>query len=169
MRSWRRGNILLWQFLGQDCYYQIVRQNFMPLSLAGAPREADIAQHVFPTMASAPVAQPFRNIRACFRKTLACCDCAPWLASGYITSWASGRCCARMKALIGLTTTSLCPCTTKAGWQIPVVQGRGEVVEQQQREVSRPAEAPIGEPDASDLNEFGGSRFMRSIGHEDIP
>jgi len=40
---------------------------------------------------------------------------------------------------------------------------------QQQREVSRPAEAPIGEPDASDLNEFGGSRFMRSIGHEDIP
>jgi hypothetical protein len=52
---------------------------------------------------------------------------------------------------------------------VPVVQGRGEVVEQQQREVSRPAEAPIGEPDASDLNEFGGSRFMRSIGLEDIP
>jgi hypothetical protein len=51
---------------------------------------------------------------------------------------------------------------------VPVVQGRGEVVEQQQREVSRPAEAPIGEPDASGLNEFGGSRFMRSIGHEDI-
>jgi len=73
-----------------------------------------------------------------------------------------------MKALIGLTTTSLFPCTTKAGWRIPVVQGRGEVVEQQQREVSRPAEAPIGEPDASDLNEFGGSRFMRSIGHEEI-
>jgi hypothetical protein len=36
--------------LGQDCYYQIVRQNFMPLSLAGAPREADIAQHAFETM-----------------------------------------------------------------------------------------------------------------------
>jgi len=48
-------------------------------------------------------------------------------------------------------------------------RGRGEVVQQQQREVSTPAEAPIGEPDASDLNEFGGSRFMRSIGLEDIP
>ena len=34
---------------------------------------------------------------------------------------------------------------------VPVVQGRGQVVEQQQREVSRPAEAPICEPDASDL------------------
>src|SRR5260370_27366788 len=52
---------------------------------------------------------------------------------------------------------------------VPVIQGRCQVVEQEQREASRPAEAPIGEPDASDLNEFGGSRFMRSIGHEVIP
>ena len=50
----------------------------------------------FRQWASAPVAHPFRNIRACSRKPPACCDCAPWLASGYITSWALGRCCARM-------------------------------------------------------------------------
>jgi hypothetical protein len=30
------------------------------------------------------------------------------------------------------------------------------------------ADAPIGEPDVSDPNDFGGSHFMRSIGHEDF-
>src|SRR5262249_44142579 len=41
---------------------------------------------------------PFKKSRAHARKTSAYCECAPWLASGYITSCASGRYCSKRKA-----------------------------------------------------------------------
>src|SRR5262249_6955431 len=59
--------------------------------------------------------QALRNSLACLKNNSACWYWAPWLESGYMMSWASGRCSARMKALIGRTTMSFVPCTTRVG------------------------------------------------------
>jgi hypothetical protein len=49
---------------------------------------------------------------------------------------------------------------------VPVVHVRGPVVEKQQGKPAGPTEAPIREPDVSDLDELCAGGFVRIIGHQ---
>jgi hypothetical protein len=97
------------EFVVDDFSYPSYRANIWKKAQRSAWRQTCV-------LTANPVAHRSRNCCACCRKSFAYCDCAPWLASGYITNLAFWMFSARRKLLIGGTTISLLPCTTNVGW-----------------------------------------------------